>query len=66
MFAGLGTEWSRDPALVASLPTNAAAAENWLQLRELLLESGFNQTTLTNFEQTGIPRQRPATSSTRS
>ena len=23
MFAGLGTPWSRDPALVASLPTNA-------------------------------------------
>jgi oxygen-independent coproporphyrinogen-3 oxidase len=50
MFAGLGTEWSRDPALVDSLPSNAIAAGNWLELREFLLNFGFNQTTLTNFE----------------
>ncbi len=50
MFAGLGTPWSRDPGLVASLPTNEEAADNWLALRGLLLELGFDQTTLTNFE----------------
>jgi oxygen-independent coproporphyrinogen-3 oxidase len=50
MFAGLGTEWSRDPALVASLPSNEAAARNWQDLRGLLLERGFYQATLTNFE----------------
>jgi oxygen-independent coproporphyrinogen-3 oxidase len=50
MFPGLGTEWSRDPALVASLPTNEVAARNWLDLRSSLLERGFYQATLTNFE----------------
>jgi oxygen-independent coproporphyrinogen-3 oxidase len=50
MFAGLGTEWSRDPALVAALPTNEVAARNWLGLRSSLLERGFYQATLTNFE----------------
>jgi oxygen-independent coproporphyrinogen-3 oxidase len=50
MFAGLGTEWSRDPALLAALPTNEVAARNWLPLRSVLLELGFYQSTLTNFE----------------
>jgi oxygen-independent coproporphyrinogen-3 oxidase len=50
MFAGLGTSWSRDPALLHSLPTNEQAAGNWLTLREMLLDLGFHQTTLTNFE----------------
>ena len=50
MFAGLGTPWSRDPALVGSLPTNKEAADNWLELRGLLQDLGFDQTTLTNFE----------------
>ncbi len=50
MFRGLGTAWSRDPALLAGLPTNEQAAENWLALRRQLLEGGFVQTTLTNFE----------------
>lgn len=50
MFEGLGTAWSRDPALVASLPSNEDAAENWLQLRGQLLGLGFDQTSLTNFE----------------
>jgi oxygen-independent coproporphyrinogen-3 oxidase len=35
---------------VASLPSNAVAADNWLELQEFLLDLGFNQTTLTNFE----------------
>jgi oxygen-independent coproporphyrinogen-3 oxidase len=50
LFRGLGTAWSRDPALLAGLPTNEQAAEHWLTLRELLFEHGFVQTTLTNFE----------------
>jgi oxygen-independent coproporphyrinogen-3 oxidase len=51
LFRGLGTAWSRDPAMLAGLPTNEQAADNWLALRELLLGRGFVQTTLTNFEQ---------------
>jgi coproporphyrinogen III oxidase-like Fe-S oxidoreductase len=51
LFRGLGTTWSRDPALVAALPTNEEAAGHWLALRQLLRDSGFVQTTLTNFEQ---------------
>jgi coproporphyrinogen III oxidase-like Fe-S oxidoreductase len=50
MFSGLGTSWSRDPKLLASLPRNEEAANNWLELRTLLYELGFHQTTLTNFE----------------
>jgi len=50
LFRGLGTEWSRDEKLLAGLPSNGEAAENWLALRDLLLEGSFTQTTLTNFE----------------
>jgi coproporphyrinogen III oxidase-like Fe-S oxidoreductase len=50
MFKGLGTAWSRDAALLASLPSNGVAADNWQRLRELLRATGFTQTTLTNFE----------------
>jgi oxygen-independent coproporphyrinogen-3 oxidase len=50
MFRGLGTAWSRDASLLAGLPSNEAAAENWLALRQLLLDNGFYQATLTNFE----------------
>jgi oxygen-independent coproporphyrinogen-3 oxidase len=51
LFRGLGTAWSRDPDMLAGLPTNEQAAGNWSALRKLLLERGFVQTTLTNFEQ---------------
>jgi len=50
MFHGLGTVWSRDADLLASLPSNDVAANHWETLRELLIEGGFTQTTLTNFE----------------
>jgi coproporphyrinogen III oxidase-like Fe-S oxidoreductase len=50
LFRGLGTPWSRDPRLLAGLPCNETAANNWLTLRELLLGSEFYQATLTNFE----------------
>ena len=50
LFRGLGTAWSRDPELVAALPSNEQAAAHWLSLRSDLLARGFRQTTLTNFE----------------
>lgn len=50
LFRGLGTAWSHDPELLAGLPANAQAAEHWRTLRALLVERGFVQTTLTNFE----------------
>jgi oxygen-independent coproporphyrinogen-3 oxidase len=50
LFRGLGTAWSRDPEMLAALPSNEQAAGNWLKLRALLHARGFVQTTLTNFE----------------
>lgn len=50
LFRLLGTEWSRDPELLARLPSNDEAMENWMTLREILLARGYRQTTLTNFE----------------
>jgi len=50
LFRGLGTPWADDDNLLTELPDNAKAMEHWLSLRELLLELGFVQTTLTNFE----------------
>ena len=50
MFRGLGTPWARDTALLAMLPTNQQACENWLELRELLIGLGYRQNSLTNFE----------------
>ncbi len=65
MFPGLGTDWSRDPALVASLPPNEVAAHNWLDLRSFLLGRGYYQATLTNFERADF-RARKGGSPTRS
>ena len=50
LFRGLGTPWSRDKEMLASLPENEKACENWLVLRQDLLDRGYRQTTLTNFE----------------
>jgi len=50
MFRGLGTPWSRDEHLLATLPEKEEASANWLGLREYLIDHGFRQTTLTNFE----------------
>jgi coproporphyrinogen III oxidase-like Fe-S oxidoreductase len=52
LYAGLGTPWSKDASLVAAVPKNDEACENWLALRDALLANGFVQTTLTNFERT--------------
>lgn len=50
LFRGLGTVWSHDEAMLSALPGNDEAADNWLALREHLMDSGYRQTTLTNFE----------------
>lgn len=50
LFRTLGTEWSHDPEMLAKLPENKHAAENWMALREKLLSNGYVQRTLTNFE----------------
>lgn len=50
LFEGLGTEWSKDPAMLAGLPSNEAAAARWGEVRAFLNAAGFVQTTLTNFE----------------
>jgi oxygen-independent coproporphyrinogen-3 oxidase len=50
LFRGLGTAWSRDPAMLAALPSNEQAADHWLALRDDLLARDFIQTSLTNFE----------------
>ncbi len=54
LFEGLGTEWSKDPAMLAAVPPNDTACANWLAVRERLLEQGFVQTTLTNFERARV------------
>ena len=56
LFEGLGTEWSRDPAMLASRPDNERACASWLRVREELLARGFVQTTLTNFERGEVHR----------
>lgn len=53
LFRGLGTPWSRDRGKLASLPDNPQAFANWLQVRQRLLELGYRQKTLTNFERQG-------------
>jgi oxygen-independent coproporphyrinogen-3 oxidase len=50
MFRGLGTVWSRDAELLCGLPSNEEAADNWMFLRQFLIDNGFRQTSLTNFE----------------
>jgi coproporphyrinogen III oxidase-like Fe-S oxidoreductase len=54
LFQGLGTAWSREPELVNSLPKNATAAANWQAIRTAMLQQGFYQATLTNFERNAL------------
>jgi hypothetical protein len=60
LFRGLGTAWSRDekPCSPRCL-TNEEGADNWLLLREFLLDRGYRQTSLTNFERSRT-RRRPS------
>lgn len=54
LYEGLGTPWSREPELLAALPSQEESLENWLVLREALLAAGYVQTTLTNFERSDV------------
>jgi oxygen-independent coproporphyrinogen-3 oxidase len=54
LYAGLGTPWSKDAGLVGEMQAPDVMVDYWLTLRERLLERGFVQTTLTNFERTDI------------
>lgn len=54
LFRGLGTEWSRNPEVLNALPSNEKACKNWIALRQMLLASGYVQTTLTNFERESV------------
>ena len=50
LFEGLETEWSKDPTMLAGLPSNPEAAVRWERVCEWMKENGFVQTTITNFE----------------
>ena len=50
LFRGLGTVWSRQTELVSSLPDNDTSVTNWQALRKAMLQMGFYQATVTNFE----------------
>lgn len=52
--AGMDTEWSRSPSLLAGVPDTARGVTHWLAVRERLLERGYVQTTLTNFERLDV------------
>ena len=54
LFPGLGTPWSRDPEKMSQLPDKERAYAGWQAAREALLERGYVQTTLTNFERAEI------------
>lgn len=58
LTADLDTEWARDTSLVNRMPEPEKACSTWLAVRDLLLESGFVQTTLTNFERAGVANSR--------
>lgn len=58
LYEGLGTPWSKDPALLAQLPDNARACDHWLRLRERLMAAGYTQSTLTNFERSDVGERR--------
>jgi coproporphyrinogen III oxidase-like Fe-S oxidoreductase len=58
LFKGLGTPWAHDENMIAGLPENEIAAENWLILRDQLLNAGFVQTSLTNFERAKVNRSK--------
>lgn len=58
LYPDLGTPWSRDPALLAQVPDNARACDQWMLLRERLMASGYTQSTLTNFERVDVGERR--------
>ena len=56
LFPGLGTAWSRDSSKLSQLPMLKQARENWMKVRRGLLEHGYVQTSLTNFERASVHR----------
>ncbi len=50
----LDTEWARDRELVQLMPHGSRACATWLMVREALIEHGYVQTTLTNFERADV------------
>lgn len=54
LYEGLGTPWSKQPALVQAMRSSDEACGSWLHLRERLLQEGYVQTTLTNFERADV------------
>jgi oxygen-independent coproporphyrinogen-3 oxidase len=48
--AGMDTEWSRERSLVTRVPDRDTGCSHWLAVRRRLLDAGYVQTTLTNFE----------------
>ncbi len=56
LFRKLGTPWAKSAEMLATLPQNSRAFANWSAVRARLLERGYVQRTLTNFER---PDSRP-------
>jgi coproporphyrinogen III oxidase-like Fe-S oxidoreductase len=54
LTADLDTEWAKDTSLVDRVPDPEAACLTWLAVRQALLENGYVQTTLTNFERAEV------------
>ena len=51
----LPVPWAKDPAMLAALPDNSTAFDSWRACRDALLEAGYIQRTLTNFERGDLP-----------
>jgi coproporphyrinogen III oxidase-like Fe-S oxidoreductase len=54
LAAGQGTPWGKSAQVRDALPPLEQACENWLAVREALLQGGYVQTTLTNFERADV------------
>ncbi|WP_437723950.1 radical SAM protein [Sorangium sp. So ce861] len=54
LAAGQGTPWAEDRAIRAELPSVEQACDSWLAVREALLQRGYVQATLTNFERADV------------
>lgn len=56
LYDGLGTAWSHDPSILSALPAASTALQTWRTARRFLLQKGFAQATLTNFERADVAR----------
>ena len=54
----LKVPWADDPEMLSTLPENAVALDSWRAVRAALLEAGFVQRTLTNFERSAQTADR--------